>query len=309
MASLLDNVARKVTDDDLQDGQSLIEYPELNLQLICSLNTDREQLLENVRTNVKRTGLSRVWPCKPQPEGVRLAIVAGGPSLADTVNELRALIAEGVNVIALANSTAWLLDHGIQPSAQVVLDAKPNNATFVHDVPGCTYFVASQCDPSVFERVLSFEGVDGHTGPTKNGNSQRVFMWHAINNEDEFDAVLGGTDEPWTPIHAGSTITYRAIRLFQVLGYSAFHMFGFDSCVMNERHHAYDQKSADHFLRAEITCNGRPFVVTGWMVHQAMEFTKFCKEFAQELDLYIHGDGLIAHMVRSVNENRSKRAA
>lgn len=301
-----ERVVKQGESPDLKPGQTLIEYEDLGVQLICSLNTDRDQLLDNIAANLKVDGLSRVWPCQPQPDDVKLAIVAGGPSLEDTLPELQALVADGVNVVSLANSTGWLLDHGINPSAQIVLDAKPRNASFVHDVPGCTYFVASQCDPSVLERVMAFEGVDGHTGPTRKEGSQRVFLFHAVNNQDEFNLInsVDGIDGQWAPVHAGSTITMRGIRLFQILGFSRFHLFGFDSCCMGEKHHAYEQPSADHFLRTTLECNGRPFVVTGWMLHQAMEFMKFAREFGESLDIIVHGDGLIAHMIRSGVERK-----
>ncbi len=278
---------------DLEEGQSLIEYEELGLQLIVSLNTDREKLLENVRHNIKRPGLGRIWPHKPNE--TTLAIVAGGPSLNDTEDELRRVVAGGAQVVALANTTHWLVDRGIYPTAQVILDAKPRNAEFVRNVEGCHYFIASQCDPSVFDTVL------GYGDP-----SHRVFIFHAVNNDEEFMAIQG-QDEPWVPVHAGSTITMRAVRMFSILGYGKYHLFGFDSCMMGDRHHAYEQQSADHFRVAEIMCNDRAFRVTGWMVNQAMEFIKFAKMFGQGIDIVVHGDGLIAHMIRSGAERMRQK--
>lgn len=286
------------TRPELGPGETLIEYPELGVQLICSLNTDKETMLENVRTNIRHQGLGKVWPCKPMDREDAIAIVTGGPSLLDTLDELRAAIADGARCVSLANATHVLLENGIRPSAQVLLDAKPRNAEFAHDVPGCTYFLASQCDPSVFERVMSFSQMNGYSGFEAKEGQQRIILWHAVNSDEELQAVMD-LGEPWVPVQAGSTITLRALRLFQILGYWRFHVFGMDSCMMGGRHHAYEQPAADHLRVADIGCNGRRFDVTGWQIHQVMEFMKFCRLFAQELEMSVHGDGLIAHMIRT----------
>lgn len=276
---------------ELKENESIIEYPELGIKLIASLNTDKETLLSNVETNIKREGLGKIWPHQPQPDSETLSIVAGGPSLIDTIDELKMCIDNGSKVVGLANTTHVLLENGISPSAQVILDAKPRNADFLHEIDGCTYFIASQCDPSVFEKVLSFK-------------NPRVYIWHAINNPEELQAVMD-LGEPWAPVQAGSTITMRAVRMFQILGFWRFHMFGFDSCYMGDRHHAYDQPSADHFSHATIACNGREFEVSGWMVQQAMEFIDFCKQFSEGMEMVVHGDGLIAHMIQSVAQQEA----
>ena len=295
----------KLTEADLGPGESLITYDEIGLQLICALNTDKEQLLENVRTNIQRKGLMRVWPCPPHDD--ELAIVAGGPSLLDTMDDLKAVIENGAKCVALANATHLLLDHGIRPSAQVILDAKPRNAEFAIDVPDCTYLIASQCDPSVFDKVMGFSQFSGYDGFEAQEGHQRVMLWNAVNNDDELKAVMS-LGEPWVPVQAGSTITLRALRLFQILGYHRFHLFGFDSCMMDGKHHAYPQPSADNLRLAEVGCNGRRFTVSGWQINQAMEFIKFCKLFAQELEMAVYGDGLIAHMVRSTISKQPEAA-
>lgn len=292
---------------ELADNETLLDYrDEIGMAIVASLNTDVEKLRENIIHNctqheinidwpyAAQTGqkIGMVWPNKPQD--TILGICAGGPSLLDTLEEARRLIDEGGKLIALANTMHVLLDHGLTPSAQVILDAKPRNAEFLHEIPGCTYFIASQADPSVFDKVLSFD-------------NPRVYLWHAINNSEELIAVMDSLKVPWARIQGGSTITLRSLQLFKVLGYHRFEMFGMDSCWLGEEHHAYPQPAADHFKRAMIACNGRDFSVSGWMVNQAMEFLRFCKMYGAEMDMRVHGDGLIAHMVRSVAQ--AKEAA
>jgi len=255
-----------------------IEYEELGLKIFASLNTPSEKIKENIVTNLKRD-LPQVWPHKEQDTVV--ALVAGGPSLVDTLDELKEVQANGGKVVALANTVKTLLDHGIKPSAQVLLDAKPNNENFIHDVEGCTYFVASQCDPAVFDKL---EG-------------QRVLIWHAMNSTEEFEIIHEYTDQ-WVPIQGGSTIALRAIRLLQIMGYSNFEIFGLDSCFLDGKHHAYDQPNADNQESVQIKLNDHIFTVSAWMVQQSMDFMTMVKAFGQDWNLKVHGPGLIATMIR-----------
>ncbi len=270
---------------ELAPNEHLIQHPALKLQLIAKLNTDTEELLGNVKSALARK-LPEIWPHAPQD--TELGICAGGPSLNGSYDAMRDLVESGGQLVGLANATHKLLEHGIRPSAQVILDAKPRNAEFVHDIEGCTYFIASQANPAVFDKVAGFTA----------GN-QRTFVWHAMNNQKEMQAVLDGLDRPWVPVQGGSTITLRALRMFQILGYHRFHMFGFDSCYLHGEHHAYEQTAGDHFKTATIVCNDREYQCTGWMMNQAMEFLKWVKLFGQELHMVVHGDGLIAEMIRT----------
>jgi hypothetical protein len=54
----------------------------------------------------------------------------------------------------LITLTSFALNNGIKPSAYVMVDALEFNARFVEKViPDCKYFIASQCHPSVFEKL------------------------------------------------------------------------------------------------------------------------------------------------------------
>jgi hypothetical protein len=272
---------------ELGPGEHLVEYPDLfpGLKLICSLNTDKDELVANIKSSVARK-LPQVWP--HQPQETEIGICAGGPSLHSTLDHARDLVSNGGKLIACANAMHVLTEAGIQPSGQVILDAKPRNAEFLRDVPGCTYFVASQAAPVVFDTLEGFTAGD-----------QRTFIWHAVNSDEEFSAIMDGLGEPWCRISGGSTITIRTMQLLKTLGYSKFHLFGFDSCFIDGKHHAYPQPVADDFRVQEIDCNGRTFEVAGWMLSQALEFVKYVKLVGDEMKLQIYGDGLIAHMVRT----------
>ena len=268
------------------DGPIEMEYPEFpGLKMICEMNAPKEELVRNVRINTER-GLPQVWP--HQPNDTLIGIACGGPSLLDSLDAMADLIKDGGKVIALANTMHVLLENGIRPSGHILLDASQRNATFLRDVKGCTYFIASQCHPDCFDTLETFTEPD-----------QRTFIWHAVNSADELSEIMDAHKEPWVRVCGGSTIALRSLQLLKVLGYHKFHMFGFDSCYLDDKHHAYAQPRADKFRTAKIVCNEREFTVAGWMIQQALEFIRFTKVMGHEMDLVVHGNGMIAHMIRT----------
>lgn len=257
-----------------------INYPGLGIKFMAGLNRPYDEMLENIRINIQRD-LPQIWPHVEQ-ETV-LAICGGGPSLSETLDELREVKENGGKVVALAGTAKYLQEHGITPNAHVLLDSRIGNVDFVTDAE-CTYFVASQCDPAVFDALKG---------------RPKVYLYHAINHADDHE-ILSKHLEKWCPVQGGNTIGLRALRLFQILGYHRFHLFGYDSCYLEGRHHAYKQPAADDMKTTTIEANKRKFTVTAHHIVQAMEFMKMVKIFGQDWEVVCHGDGLISHMIRSV---------
>lgn len=266
------------------------EYKSLGLTLECVINTDEDKIRENI-AHALTLGLPEVWPHKQND--YEMCICAGGPSLLDHIEEIRERQINGAKVVALANVANLLLAHDIRPNAHVLLDAKPRNAEFITNCD-TTLFISSQCDPKVFENALKTDN--------------KVILYHGINNDDEFQVIkdhyqmkidLSGnpTDGAWIPIQGGATITTRSIRLFTLLGYSKFHMYGWDSCFMNDSHHAYEQPDADKQKVFKMQFEDRMFEVTPWMISQALEMQNFFKAFCMNIDIAVHGEGLIAYII------------
>lgn len=271
----------KSPNSELQE----ISYPHLGIKIMAGLNRPRDEMQENIRINCQR-GLPEVWPHAAQ-ETV-LALVGGGPSLEDTLDELMEVQKQGGKIVALAGAARYLLDHGITPNAHVLLDSRIGNVDFVTDTE-CTYFVASQCDPAVFDAL----------------KGRKTYIFHAINDPNDND-VIKDYVEKWVPIQGGNTIGLRALRLFQVLGYYRFELFGYDCCNLNGKHHAYRQVSGDDMKTASIQVNGRKFEMSAYQIQQFMEFMRMTKIFGQDWEIASHGDGLISHAIRST-QNGSDR--
>jgi len=257
-----------------------VEYESLGIKLHCLLNTDEDKIRENIKANLDR-GHPQIWPHKEQE--TQCVLCAGGPTLREHIEDIKEHQAQGGKVIALANVAHLLIENNIRPNAQVLLDAKPRNAKFILPGVETTLFIASQCDPTVFEAA------------EQTGN--KIYIWHGVNNDQEFE-VIHERGEPWIPVQAGTTITVRAIRLFNILGYKNFHIYGFDSCYKDGVHHSYEQPDADKHKRFKLEFEGKVFTVSPWMIAQFMEFAKFVKAFGMNLNLNIHGDGLISHLIK-----------
>jgi hypothetical protein len=247
-------------------------------------------------------------------------ILGGGPSLGLFEDEIKAKRAEGVKLITLNGAYNWALARGLTPSVQIIVDARAFNARFTkpvvpgfkEDAPdgkveGTVYLLASQCDPSVFEGLPR----------------DRTYIFHTMTTlvTDLLEAQYG---KVWHSIPGGSTVLLRAIPLMRMLGYTKFHLYGCDSCLLpppvvepithallgrmpmelSEHamvHHAYAQPENDAAVILPVTTNpgGRVFYCHGWQISQAQEFMDLLKMLGDVIELEIHGDGLLAYILKT----------
>jgi hypothetical protein len=260
-----------------------------------SVNVKTDMLCAQMASAMRR-GHPQVNPQPPQAE--RVCLVGGGPSLPDTEGELVQLVHDGAKVVTVNGAYKWCLSRNIRPSAQIVLDARPINARFVDPVvPRCHYLLASQCHPDTWDRV------DGR---------EHVWIWHAISPADR-DGVRCAEQElldayylkRWQGIAGGTTVMMRALLLLRILGYLRIDLFGCDSCFMDGQHHAYSQpeNDSDKRLQVMVTPTDRPeqarvFTVAPWMIQQADDFLATIRGNGKHFLLNVHGDGLLAYLLR-----------
>lgn len=211
-----------------------------------------------------------------------IILLAGGPSMRDNLAEIVRLRAAGAALITVNGAYEWALKNGLQPSAQIVLDGREFNARFTRTQhPTCKYLIASQVHPSTLDGLPR----------------DRTLLWHS-GVSDENEALIREHTGNFFPVPGGSTVVLRAIPLLRMLGFARMHLFGFDSCVARDAHHAYEQPENDSELTMPVTCGGRTFNCTPWQVSQAAEFQDLVKFMGDEVELAVYGDGLIAHMVQ-----------
>lgn len=243
------------------------------------LNVTDQQILDNVTANIAGDWLQ----VSPHPTNdLEAMILCGGPSLSAFEDEIKRLRAEGVKLITTNGTYNWAVERGLRPSAQIIVDARAHNARFVTPlVEGCKYLMASQVHPDVLANLPK----------------DRTLLWHSGN--DSLKELLNARYERWYWVPGGTTVTLRALPLMRMLGYKKFHLFGFDSCLDGDAHHAYAQAENDGQKVIPVTCGDRIFHCHPWMASQAAEFQQLVKALGDELELEVYGDGLIAHMLKT----------
>lgn len=246
-----------------------------------ALNTSVEEVLANVKANLEGPWKD-VTP--HQTNDMEVMILGGGPTLCYQLDKIKELRANGVKLITLNGTYNWAVEHGLAPSATVVVDAREFNKRFTKPVvDGCKYLISSQCNPAVLEGLPA----------------DRTLLWHG--SWDKLEPVISEKREVYYKIPGGSTVMLRAIPLLVLLGFRKFHLFGFDSCVEGGdgvvKHHAYAQPENESEQLIPVNAAGRTFQCHGWMISQAQEFMDLVKFLGHIIDVAIYGDGLINHIV------------
>lgn len=257
-----------------------------------TLRPEEAIILRHVHHNI-RLGVPQVRFHLQQQTPV--AFCAGGPSLLDHLDVIRRLQMEGAEVVCVGNAANTVRGAGIKVNGHIMLDGAGRNRDFVlAKDQDCRYFVASQCDPAVFEALR---------------DHQHVYIWHCGGLAEEWEILRKhyGPDGYFI-VPGGSYVSLRAITLLRILGYRWLHVFGLDSCLREDEHHAYAQPNADGQRAVRVNVADRDFLATGWMLDQAEQFIDSIKagRFGNA-ELAVHGDGLIAHMIKSGSETTWQR--
>lgn len=240
------------------------------LKAVC--NTATEALLANVRKACKR---DLPWFEVADEHDGHVAILGGGPSLVDKIEEIKWRQSIGQQVWVLNNAHAALKDAGIRYDAQVLLDARPDNAAFITEAD--RYLVASQCDPSIFNVLWH----------------QRVTVFH-VNSPGMVDLLSPEKVRAAYLVGGGTTVGMNALALAFLKGYRKIHLYGFDSCYRDGKHHAYSQPLNDGERASEAMYNGKTYFCAPWMIGQAQEFIELAPGYmADGAVITVHGSGLL----------------
>ena len=263
-----------------QNAKVLYQYGELN--------QTREIIESNILSAIKRN----LTECRPHEKtDTPIMLLAGGPSMNAYADEIISRRKAGEKLITVNGAYNWALERGIVPSAQAMLDSREFNTRFLLPTrPDVQYLLSSQCSPEAFDAVPA----------------NQTLMWHSAIDDTMLDYIeqqYVGTGKPWYPILGGSTIMLRLIPLMLVLGYHRFEIFGWDSCLADDgSHHSYPQPENNNTIILNVLVNKRVFKCHSWMVSQAQEFLDVMKLLANDVELIVHGDGLIAWLIKTASE-------
>lgn len=272
----------------------LHELPRMN-----GVNVTQEQIKANVLASSAR-GLP--WFTGRPEHGGTIAICGGGPSLADSVADIRKRQRRGATILAVNNTLGFLQERGVKPDVHVMLDARPENAAFVAEPPeGTRYMIASQCDPSVFDALAERE----------------VVLWHSMSDSlldlyEDVAARFGDPTHPLVPVPGGGTVGVRSMMLAWSAGYRKIHIYGMDGSYSNGSHHAYPQSlnDADDTLEVRLGNGGKIYRCARWMARQAHEFADCYRTLRENgVQIWVHGSGLIPDMARAMRDEEQQVAA
>ncbi len=258
----------------------------------AGMNTSKDRLLEAIKHNILRP-LPQLRACPFRKESVVLA--AGGPSLAKDWEELETKVKAGAKLCTVNATHNYCIERGLIPSIHIQLDARPFNVRFVQPPQKKTlYCLASQCHPDVFDALNGFNVAIYHCD-TGSGEAEML---------DEFYFAPTGVRR-WAFIEGGSTVTLRSLTVLRVLGFKRMDVYGFDSCMIDDEHHSYEQKENETTPLEDVIVDGRTFHCHSWMAEQAVDFMGLMKHRGKNFDdIRVHGDGLIAALIQAGHDKQ-----
>jgi hypothetical protein len=217
-------------------------------------------------------------------------ILAGGPSLADYEDEIIELGKSGALFVTCNGTYKWLIDRGIRPAMQSMVDAREFNKRFVEPIiDTCWYLFSSQAANEAVSATPREQTILMHSGD----NDVVKAVFEEIHKET-------GEEKKWFPVYGGSTVVNRTLVALAMLGYRKITVFGWDSCLRGDQHHPYSQPENDSPHVVDIKVGNRHFQCHPWMVIQANEVPKLIRYILagiEGFELDVRGDGLIAHIL------------
>jgi hypothetical protein len=200
-------------------------------------------------------------------------IVAGGPSLKDSFEEIRGKQQKGSLVACVGATYDLLVTNGIIPTYYVLLDATPAIATFFTPRKDTKYLVASQCNSMVFEKLKGYD----------------VSLWHPQDTYGN-EPIIRGYNILSPLVPGGSTTALRSFELLFRMGYRKFIYYGVDSSSDGDLY-AYELKPGNRDNPEDkveypvylVTNKGisYEFKTTVDLACQASEFLVLCKKYVE----------------------------
>jgi hypothetical protein len=244
-------------------------------------NTEPNVLLGNVQRSVKRL---LPWFDFDESRQGSVCLVGGGPSLVDTIDQLKARHQNGSKVWAMNGSYDYLVGQGIIPDAMVMLDARAENVRFVQKpYAKTTFFIASQCDDAVFNVLKNY----------------KVVLVHA-NTPGVYELLEHEKARPVHLMGGFTTVGILSLILAKLQGFQRIFMFGMDSSYRNGKHHAYEQISNNNERIIDAMVNDVTYKCSPWMAQQVTDFQNVVAGF-DDVTIEVCGDGLLHQMAKAMS--------
>lgn len=257
----------------------------LPVRVIC--NTPEDDLHRNIAANARRPAqLERRWLKSEDAHNGVAILVGSGPSLADTIEAVRAHADDGATIIALNGAAAYLDQHGIFPDWQVMIDPRAITASLIG--PARDHLIASQCHADVFDRLPN----------------AKLYHLQIIGIDDD----LPDYPHTFALVGGGASVGNTAAILAFVMGFRTLHLYGYDSSHRDGAHHAFRQSINDGEPCASVVWNGKHYRTSLTMKLQAEKFHETGRLLQGEgVAIHIHGAGLLPDMWNTPHEELSER--
>jgi hypothetical protein len=244
-------------------------------------NTEPDILLGNVQRSVKR---SLPWfDFDKSPQG-SVCLVGGGPSLVDTIDQLKIRHQNGAKVWAMNGSYDHLIGQGIISDVMVMLDARPENVRFVQNPQQLTtFYITSQCDDSIFDALEGY----------------KVVLVHA-NTPGVYELLEHEKARPVHLMGGFTTVGILSLILAKLQGFERIFLFGMDSSYRDGEHHVYKQESNDNERVIDAMINDVTYKCAPWMAQQVTDFQNVVAGF-DDVTIEVCGDGLLHQMAKALS--------
>jgi len=236
----------------------------------------------------------------------RLIIVAGGPSIQESLPHIRKRLRTSKNtkILALNKSHDWLLKKGIKPDFAAMCDPAEWLIDYMTPTKGVEYWLASQLNPEVLRKFMPFR--------------KSTYIWHVDNAHD----CYGETDSTWATrefpgkdvsfLGFGSTIGMAMMLVSAVAGFDEVELHGYDSCFHpgNRNLHAYpkprtEPTATDTTVKSVRTGKSFRFSSNIDMAMQCLDFDRAMTEFPHtqllgrpwKTKYIMHGRGVLPWLV------------
>lgn len=235
-------------------------------------NVPDEVVDRNIRFNSRS---QKPWLKQSEPHG-RVAVLCGsGPSLADSMLDIRVRQAKGEVIFAMNGAAKFLAERGIMPDYQVILDARLRTAGLVG--PAKEHLFASQVDPECFRLM-----------PTAQ-------LWQL--QVENIDDLLPEYNEDYCLVGGGASVGNSALCLAFAMGYREMHCYGYDSCHKDGNSHAFRQAMNDGEPCATVEFGGKTYYASLTMKLQAEKFQVTAGAVkSMGAKVFVHGYGLLPDM-------------
>lgn len=244
----------------------------LPVHLIC--NTSDDDIYANIREN--SAPADREW-MKLADANERVAVLCGsGPSLADTLEEVREWKANGAVIFAMNGAAKFLNDNGILADYQVLIDAREQTADLIG--PAKEHLFASQVHPECFRRM-----------PTAK-------LWH-LQVEGIEDYFPQDVTRGYFLVGGAASVGNTATCLAYAMGFRNLQIYGYDSSHRDGKGHAFSQPMNDGDPCAVVQFNGKEYTASLTMKLQAEKFWETSRALMNMgCNIEVHGSGLLPDM-------------